>query len=88
LVPLFDPSTRQARFGPESREEGRARVERGLQPIAANAMHFHILNHSIARILASRVDNIYHVKTHLGICGHHFHDAILSSEPKADRQSG
>jgi len=54
LVPLFDPSTRQARFGPESCEEGRARVERGLQPISANAMHFHSLKHSIATILASR----------------------------------
>jgi site-specific recombinase XerC len=60
------PNPRQARFGPESREEGRARVERGLQPIAANAMHFHSLKHSIAMILASRVDNIHYVKTHLG----------------------
>jgi integrase len=30
-----------------------SRVRRGLQPIAANAMHFHSLKHSIATILAS-----------------------------------
>jgi integrase len=40
---------------------------------AANAMHFHSLKHSIATILASRVDNIFHVKTHLG------HTAISST---------
>ena len=67
------PNPRQARFGPESREEGRARVERGLQPIAAYAMHFHSLKHSIAMILASRVDSIHYVKTHLG------HAAITST---------
>src|SRR5258708_3632021 len=50
-----------------------ARMSRGLQPIAANAMHFHSLKHSIATILASRVDNIFHVKTHLG------HAAISST---------
>jgi integrase len=50
-----------------------ARVSRGLQPIAENAMHFHSLKHSIATILASRVDNIFHVKTHLG------HAAISST---------
>jgi site-specific recombinase XerC len=44
-----------------------------MQPIAANAMHFHSLKHSIATILASRVDNIFHVKTHLG------HAAISST---------
>jgi integrase len=49
------------------------RVRRGMQPIAANAMHFHSLKHSIATILASRVDNIFHVKTHLG------HAAISST---------
>ena len=50
-----------------------SRVQRGMQPIAANAMHFHSLKHSIATILASRVDNIFHVKTHLG------HTAISST---------
>lgn len=44
----------------------RSRVNRGLQPIAENSMHFHSLKHSIATLLASRVDNIFHVKTHLG----------------------
>ena len=34
--------------------------------IATNAMHFYSLKHSITTILASRVDNIFHVKTHLG----------------------
>ena len=51
----------------------RSRVSRGLQPIAGNAMHFHSLKHSIATILASLVDNIFHVKTHLG------HAAISST---------
>lgn len=51
----------------------RSRVIRGLQPIAENAMHFHSLKHSIATILASRVDNIFHVKTHMG------HAAISST---------
>ena len=50
-----------------------SRVQRGMEPIAANAMHFHSLKHSIATILASRVDNIFHVKTHLG------HTAISST---------
>src|SRR6266403_3757176 len=36
-----------------------SRVQRGMQPIAENAMHFHSLKHSIATILASRVDNIF-----------------------------
>ena len=40
----------------------RSRVSPGLQPIAENVMHFHSLKHSIATILASRVDNIFHVK--------------------------
>ncbi len=43
-----------------------ARVTRGLAPIADDAMHFHTLRHSIATIMASRVDNIFHVKSHLG----------------------
>lgn len=43
-----------------------ARIARGLAPIAENAMHFHTLRHSIATIMASRVDNIFHVKSHLG----------------------
>ena len=51
----------------------RSRVSRGQQPIAENAMHFHSLKHSIATLLASRVDNIFHVKTHLG------HAAISST---------
>ena len=47
----------------------KARVERGLAPIAENAMHFHSLKHTIATILASRVDNIFIVKTGHHICG-------------------
>ena len=50
-----------------------ARVTKGLAPIAQNAMHFHSIKHSIATILASRVDNIFLVKTHLG------HAAISST---------
>jgi type 1 fimbriae regulatory protein FimB len=51
----------------------KARVERGLAPIAENAMHFHSIKHTIATILASRVDNIFIVKTLLG------HSAISST---------
>ena len=50
-----------------------ARVAKGLVPIARNAMHFHSIKHSIATILASRVDNIFLVKTQLG------HAAISST---------
>jgi integrase len=50
-----------------------ARVTKGLAPIARNAMHFHSIKHSIATILASRVDNIFLVKTQLG------HAAISST---------
>jgi type 1 fimbriae regulatory protein FimB len=50
-----------------------ARVAKGLAPIVRNAMHFHSIKHSIATILASRVDNIFLVKTHLG------HAAISST---------
>jgi type 1 fimbriae regulatory protein FimB len=49
------------------------RVTKGLAPIARNTMHFHSIKHSIATILASRVDNIFLVKTWLG------HAAISSS---------
>jgi type 1 fimbriae regulatory protein FimB len=50
-----------------------SRVCRGLAPIAENAMHFHSIKHTIATILASRVDNIFLVKTQLG------HAAISST---------
>jgi type 1 fimbriae regulatory protein FimB len=50
-----------------------ARVARGLAPIAEDARHFHVLKHSLATILASRVDNIFLVKTQLG------HAAISST---------
>jgi integrase len=49
------------------------RVSRGFAPIAQNAMHFHSIKHSIASLLASRVDNIFIVKTLLG------HAAISST---------
>jgi type 1 fimbriae regulatory protein FimE len=60
-------------FRSSCEQVSQSRVRRGLQPIAANAMHFHSLKHSIATILASRVDNIFHVKTYLG------HAAISST---------
>jgi integrase len=50
-----------------------ARVDRGLAPIAENARHFHVIKHTLATILASRVDNIFLVKTQLG------HAAISST---------
>jgi integrase len=50
-----------------------ARVAASLAPIAENAMHFHSIKHTLATILASRVDNIFLVKTQLG------HAAISST---------
>jgi len=50
-----------------------ARVAKGLAPIAETAMHFHSIKHTIATILASRVDNIFLVKSQLG------HAAISST---------
>ncbi len=50
-----------------------SRTAKGLAPIARNGMHFHSIKHSIATILASRVDNIFLVKTQLG------HAAISST---------
>jgi integrase len=49
------------------------RVIRGLAPIAENARHFHVIKHTLATLLASRVDNIFLVKTQLG------HAAISST---------
>lgn len=49
------------------------RASRGLQPIPTTAMHFHCLKHSLCSILASRVDNIFLVKTQVG------HAAISST---------
>ena len=43
-----------------------ARVSRGLEPIAKDAMRFHSLKHSCATILASKVSNIFTVKNYLG----------------------
>jgi hypothetical protein len=60
----------------------------GMQPIAANAMHFHSLKHSIATILASRVDNISRVKTHLGHAAISSTIAILPSEPESNSGQG
>jgi integrase len=51
----------------------KSRADRGMTPIAKNAMHFHSIKHTIATILASRVDNIFLVKTQLG------HAAISST---------
>lgn len=42
------------------------RVERGLEPIRENAMSFHSLKHSCATMLASKVSNIFIVKSYLG----------------------
>jgi len=50
-----------------------ARLVRGLAPIADNARHFHVIKHTLATLLASRVDNIFLVKTQLG------HAAISST---------
>ena len=50
-----------------------ARVARGLKPIPENCLRFHTLKHSVATIIANRVQNIFTLKNHLG------HASISSS---------
>ena len=50
-----------------------ARIARGLQPIPASCFRFHTLKHSVATIIANRVQNIFTLKNHLG------HASISSS---------
>jgi integrase len=50
-----------------------ARIARGLQPIPESCFRFHILKHSVATIIANRVQNIFTLKNHLG------HASISSS---------
>ena len=50
-----------------------ARVVRGLQPIPQGCFRFHTLKHSVATIIANRVQNIFTLKNHLG------HASISSS---------
>ena len=49
------------------------RIERGLQPIPHGCFRFHTLKHSVATIIANRVQNIFTLKNHLG------HASISSS---------
>ena len=49
------------------------RVARGLYPIPQGCFRFHTLKHSVATILANRVQNIFTLKNHLG------HASISSS---------
>ena len=44
----------------------KARVARGLLPIPRGCFRFHTLKHSVATILANRVQNIFTLKNHLG----------------------
>jgi len=50
-----------------------ARVARGLKPIPENCLRFHTLKHSVATIIANRVQNTFTLKNHLG------HASISSS---------
>jgi integrase len=50
-----------------------ARVARGLKPIPQGCFRFHTLKHSVATIIANRVENIFTLKNHLG------HASISSS---------
>lgn len=50
-----------------------ARVARGLNPIPRGCFRFHTLKHSVATIIANRVQNIFTLKNHLG------HASISSS---------
>jgi integrase len=49
------------------------RVTRGLHPIPKSCFRFHTLKHSVATIIANRVQNIFTLKNHLG------HSSISSS---------
>jgi type 1 fimbriae regulatory protein FimB len=60
-------------FADYCEQVSKTRVDHGLAPIADNARHFHVIKHTLATILASRVDNIFLVKTQLG------HAAISST---------
>jgi hypothetical protein len=44
-----------------------ARVARGLKAIPENCFRFHTLKHSVATIIANRVQNIFTLKNHLGM---------------------
>jgi integrase len=50
-----------------------ARIARGLKPIPEHCFRFHVLKHSVATIIANRVQNIFTLKNHLG------HASITSS---------
>jgi integrase len=50
-----------------------ARTARGLKPIPEHCFRFHTLKHSVATIIANRVQNIFALKNHLG------HASITSS---------
>jgi integrase len=50
-----------------------ARVARGFRAIPENCFRFHALKHSVATIIANRVQNIFTLKNHLG------HASITSS---------
>jgi integrase len=50
-----------------------SRVARGLKPIPEHCYRFHTLKHSVATIIANRVQNIFALKNHLG------HASITSS---------
>jgi integrase len=50
-----------------------ARVARGFTAIPENCFRFHALKHSVATIIANRVQNIFTLKNHLG------HASIISS---------
>jgi integrase len=50
-----------------------ARVAQGLKAIPENSFRFHALKHSVATIIANRVQNIFTLKNHLG------HASISSS---------
>jgi integrase len=55
------------------KELSEARVARGLKAIPENCFRFHVLKHSVATIIANRVQNIFTLKNHLG------HASITSS---------
>ena len=58
------------------------RVERGLKAIPENCFRFHTLKHSVATIIANRVQNIFTLKNHLG------HASISSSDSFFERRRG
>src|ERR1700675_513470 len=60
-----------------------SRVAHGLQPIPKSCFRFHTLKHSVATIIANRVQNIFTLKNHLGHASISSSMSYARSEPRS-----